>query len=72
VSTRIILLEIHVSYAVEVRKYHMNCRLIFESFIHYCHFWVDKGLYLAMFRSSLEEAISFKGTKSVGLVVKQL
>jgi len=31
VNTRLILLEAHVSYTVESRKYHTNCRLNFET-----------------------------------------
>jgi len=33
VHNRLFLLEVHVSYTVEVCKYHTNCRLSFESFI---------------------------------------
>jgi len=43
VNTCLILLEVLVSHTVEVRKYHINCRLNFESFIRYCRFCVDKG-----------------------------
>jgi len=33
-----IFLEVHVSCTVELRKYHTNCRLTFESFTRYYHF----------------------------------
>jgi len=41
VNSRLILLEVHVSYAGEGRNYHTNCRLIFETFIRYYPFCVD-------------------------------
>jgi len=37
VNTRLVLLEVHVSYTVEVLKYHTYCRLTFESFTCYYH-----------------------------------
>jgi len=43
VNTRHVLLRVHVSYTVEVHKYHTNCRLTFESFTV---FRVDSDLYL--------------------------
>jgi len=75
VNTNLILLEVHVSYTVEVYKSHINSRFTFECFILYCHFCVDKGLYLATSRrSGIEEAVSFKWTyhgERIGLVAKQ-
>jgi len=35
VNTRVVLLEVHVSYKFEVRQYHTNGRLTFEGFIRY-------------------------------------
>jgi len=37
VNTCLILFEVHVSYTVEARKYHTNCRLTFEFTITVFH-----------------------------------